>query len=650
MNFFKKTIIFMSTLLLLSGCQSAEPAEVSNDVKPSDILTLTPVDKNKTMITARYESGIPHQELENIIEEQFPDIDIVMKHGGSNNSAYSMQKNLELGQEQDIIFSVDIPAVNNASTYFADLSSQKFSGQYYVSSIEPCIDKNGAIYYLPGLSDIYGIVYDRTMFEENGWEIPHSYSEFISLVETINNSGLTVDDGENIYPVEAVDLSLKFADAFQIVFNTFGYEKVYKGATNQKWLQEYRLGENSMKGHMESAAEIFIELADAGVIDSGDFDRRPWERSNAIYKYHTTAMIFENMNFEKNNIEFQTDETIKHEVGIFPFYISDKPDSDFVYSIPSYYMAINKNSADKDNGKILFDIFDFLSQPDTQKKLIGDSIKLSPVEGVAIEFTDLSENIAKTLESGRIINNFSLVSGDNKRTVEIVMRNNAAALIEKTISVDDWLGLADTARDNFLNNKDNKTSYGISVDNFSHLETVQLVGNMYRELTEAEIALVFVGSDNDGVTGKIYKGDITDDTFSCISPSRRAYTDPAGIAWAMMTGRQIMDILNGYDGNSKYNYTIASGLDVVFAPWNTPGKRLISCKLPDGQELDPEKEYKVAYYTGSLRTENNKTLEVVPGETILSGSWEENFKMWIGKKGGAIKAPELTTTIVWEEK
>ncbi len=648
MNFLKKTITFTSVLLLLAGCDGINDVQKSEPVQQSDILSLTPVDENKTMVTVRYESGVPYEKLEDLIEEQFPDIDIVMKHGGSNNSAYSMQKNLELGQEMDIIFSVDIPAVGNADEYFVDLSSQEFTGQYYESSIEPCMDKNGAIYYIPGLSDIYGVVYDRTMFEENGWEIPKSYSEFVSLVKTINSMELTVDDGENVYPVEAVDLSLKFADAFQIVFNTFGYDKAYKGAENQKWFQEYRLGENSMKGHMEPAVGTFIELAQAGVIDTADFERRPWERSNAIYKNHTTAMIFENMNFEQYNIDFQTDETLRHEMGIFPFYISDDPDSDFVYSIPAYYMALNKKSAGE-KGKILLDIFEFLSRSDIQKKLIGDSLKLSHVEGVEIEFTDFSENIKDTLRSGRIINNFSLVAGDNARTVELEMCNNASALIEGTMSVEEWLTLADTARDNFLKNKAVKTSYGISVDNFTHLETVQLVGNMYRELTGAEIALVFVGGDNEGVTGKIYKGNITDDTFSCISPSRRAYTDPAGIAVAMMTGNQIMDIINGYEGNSKNNYTLASGIEVVFSPWKEPGQRLVSCRFEDGSELVADKEYKVAYYTGSLTKEGNERIDVVLGEKVLSGSWEENFKMWLEGKGGAVKAPRLTTTIVLEE-
>ncbi|MBE6843196.1 MAG: hypothetical protein E7510_10270 [Ruminococcus sp.] len=657
MKFFKKTVAFLFSLLFMTGCGEQNAFQLPEGAFEDDILTAVPVDQNKKMVTIRYESGVPHREIENILEDEFSDIDVVMIHGGSNNSAYSIQKNLETNQEQDLIFSVDVPAINNAENYFVDLSSQKFIGQYYLSSIEACLDKNDSLYYLPGLSDIYGIVYDITMFEENGWEIPESYSDLISLVETINSSDLTTvitdENGETIEcDVEAVDLSLKYADAFQIVFNTFGFAEVYKGAENQKWLQEYQSGQNSMTGHMESAVNKFIELSKAGVVDEKDFERRPWERSQAIYQKHTTAMIFENMNAEQYNTEYESDEQNRHKIGILPFYISDAPKSDFVYSIPSYYMAINKEaSAESDeNGKLLLDILDFLSQPQTQKKLIGDSLKLSHVQGVPPESTDFSENIALTIEEGRIITTFNLVSGDNKRTVENVMKENSRALINGEITVQEWLDRADKARDNFLNNNKNVYSYGISMDNFTRMETAQLVGNMYRELTEADVALVFVGNDNDGVTGKIYKGNITDDTFACISPSRRAYTTPSGIAYAMITGKQIKEILNGYKGSDSNDFTVASGLDVEFAPWNEPGERLISCKFSDGREISDEETYKVAYYTGSLRAENNETISVVPGETVLNGTWEENFIKWLNDKGGAIKKPNLTTTLVWEEK
>ena len=45
------------------------------------------------------------------------------------------------------------------------------------------------IYAVPYAANAAGILYNKDMFEENGWEIPTTWNEFISLCETIEESG-----------------------------------------------------------------------------------------------------------------------------------------------------------------------------------------------------------------------------------------------------------------------------------------------------------------------------------------------------------------------------------------------------------------------------------------------------------------------------
>lgn len=47
------------------------------------------------------------------------------------------------------------------------------------------------IYALPYAANCTGILYNKDMFDENGWEIPNTWSEFISLCEKIKASGTT---------------------------------------------------------------------------------------------------------------------------------------------------------------------------------------------------------------------------------------------------------------------------------------------------------------------------------------------------------------------------------------------------------------------------------------------------------------------------
>ena len=55
------------------------------------------------------------------------------------------------------------------------------------------IPKDG-VYGLPYVANCAGILYNKDMFEENGWEIPATWSEFTDLCETIQNTS-------DVYPL-----------------------------------------------------------------------------------------------------------------------------------------------------------------------------------------------------------------------------------------------------------------------------------------------------------------------------------------------------------------------------------------------------------------------------------------------------------------
>lgn len=46
------------------------------------------------------------------------------------------------------------------------------------------------VYALPYVANAAGILYNKDMFEEHGWEIPTTWDEFIELCETIQDTGI----------------------------------------------------------------------------------------------------------------------------------------------------------------------------------------------------------------------------------------------------------------------------------------------------------------------------------------------------------------------------------------------------------------------------------------------------------------------------
>lgn len=319
--------ILVTTLLIcsLSGYVLLRKKEaLPKGAAENDILTVIPVNQDKELVTIHYEYGqINKEQIEQTIEEQFPNIDVVMIHDGATNSVSALRDNLEHGMEQDIILSRVMQQIDDiAPDALLDLSGEEFVNNYYLTALDACVLQDGGLYYLPGPSDVYGVIYNKTMFEENGWQVPHSYSEFVELIHTIDNAGLTAIenfDGEEEVPLRAVRPSLYFSDAFQLLVHSFAYDKVFAGKDNLKWLTDYQHGESSMVGHMEPYADTVKKLVDDGILRLEDWDFKPRFRSDMMYIYHSTAMVFETQSAYDNNIQSTGDEA--DEIGMLPFFL-----------------------------------------------------------------------------------------------------------------------------------------------------------------------------------------------------------------------------------------------------------------------------------------------------------------------------------------
>jgi ABC-type glycerol-3-phosphate transport system substrate-binding protein len=650
----------MSVCLLtgLSGCGDKAETALPSGAYENEIVTTTPVNQEKTLITVRVEFGVGQRgNMEEILEEKFPNVDIVLRHDGATNSLNTITADLEAGVGCDLILSRNLTATADiASDYLLDLSSEEFVNNYYMNAVDSCTNAEGKLYYLPGPSDVYGIVYDKTLFDENGWEVPQSYTEFKELIETINEySDERVEAGESaIVPLQ---VSMMYPDSFQILFNTFGYDDAYAGSENYMWLTEYQSGEGSMVGHMEAAVDDFKKLFDDGIMTTDIFDTTPSERSEMIYKEHSAAMIIECQNAVNYNRDINPDDDDRHDVAMMPFWTSDSEDGDYMYCIPSYYMGINKASAEESEEKkeILLDILEYLSTEEGQEMLIGDDFQVSNIIGVPLNENDFSANIIDTVQKGAAINTFYLAAGETNKQVERQLLSNVKDMVQGNISVEEWLLGADQVRDDFVaGNLDTAEVYGQVEETLTRLETAYTMADMYKTLGDADIGICLGGAWDRSTNGYLYQGDITDSTLACITPNKEGEYDEADdaekIVTAKLTGEQILAVLNSTEYPSEnstsayglYPYYVASGLTVCYKPWAEDGERVVSCKLPDGSDIDTSATYTVAFYNGSLP---NLTPEI---ESSIDMSWQDAFLSWLDKNGGTISKPDMTLTLEYE--
>ncbi len=171
------------SLLMLQGCGSD---------KTSDGKTIV------TMVQYKPEAVSAFEEIEERFNATHDDILLQIE---SPNEAMTVLKTRFIREDYPDI--VGIGGDINYSNFldadmFMDISD--FEG---VADIKPAymemedalefIPKEG-IYALPYVANCAGILYNKDIFQENGWEIPTTWTEFIDLCETIQNT-------TDIYPL-----------------------------------------------------------------------------------------------------------------------------------------------------------------------------------------------------------------------------------------------------------------------------------------------------------------------------------------------------------------------------------------------------------------------------------------------------------------
>ena len=229
----------------LSGCGS------SDENKEAD---------EKIQIKVQYMCGRMNLDLESVLEDKFPNVDIVTDELVGNPN-YIISKEMEHNIEPDIylyegLYEMDDKVI---ADIFYDLSQEEFTNNFYLSAVSECVNDDGGLYYLPGPVYVYGIVYDKTAFKELSLEVPHSYTEFVNLlneVKAMNLKGTEPDennpDAKITVDVEPFVPTVKWPDMWTFIFDSYIYDDYLKGVDNALWLDKYQQGNESACAYGEA--------------------------------------------------------------------------------------------------------------------------------------------------------------------------------------------------------------------------------------------------------------------------------------------------------------------------------------------------------------------------------------------------------------
>ena len=138
--------------------------------------------------------------------------------------------------------------------------------------------KDGELYGLPRNTDVAGFYYNQKMFEDNGWKVPTTYDELLTLAGTIKDAGIVplAMDGGDGWPL-AVYLS-------DILFQLTGSD--YSGVVNNAIASGDFSDANIVK-----ATQILKESADAGLFQNG-YDSQDYGTAMNLFTNGQAAMFY----------------------------------------------------------------------------------------------------------------------------------------------------------------------------------------------------------------------------------------------------------------------------------------------------------------------------------------------------------------------
>ena len=170
-------IVAMLSSLMLSGCNSGGTDKIEVELvqyKPEAVAAFEKIEEgfNNTHDNIHLTIQSPNEAMTilktRFIREDYPDI--VGIGGDINYSNF-----LDADMFMDIS---DFEGVSDIKQAYMDIEDEL-----------EFIPTDG-VYALPYVANAAGILYNKDMFEKNGWKIPQTWTEFTELCETIKTSGV----------------------------------------------------------------------------------------------------------------------------------------------------------------------------------------------------------------------------------------------------------------------------------------------------------------------------------------------------------------------------------------------------------------------------------------------------------------------------
>ncbi|MGN1059209.1 MAG: ABC transporter substrate-binding protein, partial [Clostridia bacterium] len=517
--------------LLLSSCAGHEKA-------PNQV-----VHEPLTLMTA----GRDYEQFALAFQKKHPEIQLdIISYSGCNPRAY-MQKLLAAGQAPDIYTTTVLPDPELQKEFLVDLSVYDFSKQYVVSQLKDCT-VDDAIYLLPSSYGIYGIYYNKTLFEAHNWTVPTSFQALQALAPEIQAAGVNL---------ACADLSSAEA-AFQFLFN-LGSTVFLQTPDGIEWKENFLAGTASAQDAWKDTVAYVQKWIDLGMFkdyaDGSDpaASEKHFREGNTAFFLHDDTFCFTQDADENGN-----------QYGIIPWLSEDGSVNRFITN-PFCYFGLSAELEKPQNNQKLQDaltFMEFISTAEGQQLLERKRCCLPTLIDDYTQTADDFFEVKEQLDAGYCAPRISagwegIIHPVNREALKWYA---GEATGQQVISV------MEQARTNALSGA--PFAFAEIEESLTQEETARLVGAAFAEAAEADCALISLGGyhsgqENDlGVNGCLWRGPATEEIISTVCPLGRDGT----IHRFTLSGDEIQELAEkGFDRHGDQNnfpYVLVTKNDV----------------------------------------------------------------------------------------
>lgn len=168
------------------------------------------------------------------LDEKLPNIEIEFEFVSQDNFDNVLNSQLQAGEGPDIIELGGQTRLLANANYLLDLSDQEFVSKYTDSGLQP-YTVDGKVYATPLQSWYEGIFYNKTIFEENGIEVPKTWDEFLDIHKQLQDKGVKAQT------MGAQSYEPMMKQSIALVNNEF-----YSDPANKSFDEGFNTGESSV--------------------------------------------------------------------------------------------------------------------------------------------------------------------------------------------------------------------------------------------------------------------------------------------------------------------------------------------------------------------------------------------------------------------